>query len=485
MRFIENGPNLPVEILQAQEDGELVFFCGAGISMRAGLPSFRELVEKLYTALGTTRSTEEEREWVARNYDRVLNHLERRFPVGRLRSETDAILATPPNPDLATHAALIELAKDRSGVARLVTTNFDKLFQEVDPSLPTTWAPLLPVPKPHKWNALVHLHGCLSNAGRNGQHLVLTSADFGTAYLVERWASRFVSELFNHFHVLFVGYGVDDPVMRYLVDSLAAERAADARIRKAYALVGCSPGNEDTERQKWLAKGITPIIYDSQGRHRLLHESLETWSEVWRRGLTSKRNLVLTLGPQHPEGIPDEDISQLCWAVAHRSGSIARVFASLGTSAPLGWLRVFQDRHLLNRPSEPEGGVRVPLVDDGTNTHRPPDLDPVTHELGVWLTSHLASREFLDWSIQAGGRFHPAIAQRIALALSSDHGTRSGVSWPTRHGRIYVPLTVFDGVVARSAKCNVWVGNANSMPSSAKRLYNARLMLCWVSAYTA
>ena len=59
---------------------------------------------------------------------------------------------------------------------------------------------------------------------------MFTSADFGVAYLVERWAARFVSELFQQFDVAFVGYGVNDPVMRYLVDAVC-----DCTVTVAFA----------------------------------------------------------------------------------------------------------------------------------------------------------------------------------------------------------------------------------------------------------
>jgi hypothetical protein len=64
----------------------------------------------------------------------------------------------------------------------------------------------------------------------DGRKLVFTSADFGVAYLVERWAARFVSELFQQFDVAFVGYGVNDPVMRYLVDAVC-----DCTVTVAFA----------------------------------------------------------------------------------------------------------------------------------------------------------------------------------------------------------------------------------------------------------
>jgi NAD-dependent SIR2 family protein deacetylase len=54
MQLIQNGPDIPDRLLQAHEEGRVVFFCGAGISFPAGLPSFRGLVEKIYAGLGTS-----------------------------------------------------------------------------------------------------------------------------------------------------------------------------------------------------------------------------------------------------------------------------------------------------------------------------------------------------------------------------------------------------------------------------------------------
>ena len=56
MQFIKNGPDVPERLLQAHEDGKVVFFCGAGISYPAGLPGFKGLVEEIYCKLGRNLS---------------------------------------------------------------------------------------------------------------------------------------------------------------------------------------------------------------------------------------------------------------------------------------------------------------------------------------------------------------------------------------------------------------------------------------------
>ncbi len=54
MQFIKNGPDIPERLLQAHEDGRVVFFCGAGISYPARLPRFPDLVKKIFNVLGET-----------------------------------------------------------------------------------------------------------------------------------------------------------------------------------------------------------------------------------------------------------------------------------------------------------------------------------------------------------------------------------------------------------------------------------------------
>ncbi len=56
MQLIEKGPDIPERLLQAHEEGRVVFFCGAGISYPAGLPGFGSLVTRARDDLGLTFS---------------------------------------------------------------------------------------------------------------------------------------------------------------------------------------------------------------------------------------------------------------------------------------------------------------------------------------------------------------------------------------------------------------------------------------------
>ncbi|WP_419585625.1 hypothetical protein [Thiolapillus sp.] len=84
MQFIANGPEIPNALLQAHEEGRVVFFCGAGISYPADLPGFKELVEQIYDLTGTVLTESERYAFDSGQYDATLDLLERRLPGQRL-----------------------------------------------------------------------------------------------------------------------------------------------------------------------------------------------------------------------------------------------------------------------------------------------------------------------------------------------------------------------------------------------------------------
>jgi len=101
---------LPPELLQALEDGQLVLFCGAGISYPAGLPTFRGLVERVYERLAETMQGLERVEFENKNYDRVFGLLERRIGASFVRRAAIAALHLDAGAELPTHKALLKLA---------------------------------------------------------------------------------------------------------------------------------------------------------------------------------------------------------------------------------------------------------------------------------------------------------------------------------------------------------------------------------------
>ena len=58
MRFLANGPAIPDDLLIARDAGDVIFFCGAGVSRhRAGLPDFIKLGGDVIDLLGASEKS--------------------------------------------------------------------------------------------------------------------------------------------------------------------------------------------------------------------------------------------------------------------------------------------------------------------------------------------------------------------------------------------------------------------------------------------
>jgi hypothetical protein len=290
LQLVANGPVIPDDVLQALEEDRLVFFCGAGISVYTGLPDFRRLTRDVFQACRVPLANSKKRSrepwdyaYHAKQYDKALDLLERKALPGVMREKAIERLTQPPRPKLKrgafVHKALLDLARCQHGY-RLVTTNFDDRFRLADPKLRSDDAPRLAPPRRDRWRQLTFLHGRIDRSrDPGGETLVLTSADFGNAYLRDAWAARFVIELFREFSVVFVGYSLNDPALSYLVDALAADRGE--QFNQAFAFDGYDGSEQDRERksQAWQAKNVELIpVLAANADFRLLNETLVEWS---------------------------------------------------------------------------------------------------------------------------------------------------------------------------------------------------------------
>ncbi len=442
MQFVAKGPDIPDALLQAHEEGRVVFFCGAGISYPAGLPGFKGLVDEIYRLVGTTSTVIEKDAYDRNQFDAMLDLLERRIPGQRIAVRTAVAKALKPNLRIKgatdTHTALLQLARNREGVLRMVTTNFDRIFEHVakrtKQELSTFSAPMLPIPKNSRWNGLVYLHGLLpKKADDTALHrLVFTSGDFGLAYLTERWAARFVSELFRNYVVCFVGYSINDPVLRYMMDALAADRMLGEATPQAFAFGDYGLGQAHSKTIEWEAKGVTPILYEVPSGthdHSALHNTLKVWAETYRDGILGKERIVVSHALAHPSASTQQDdfVGRMLWALSHESGVPARRFADFNPVPPLAWLDVFlEDRYqqgdltrfgvppptkvdeklrfsLLRRPTSYTHAPRMCLVSGGATNSQ---WDDVMFNLAHWLVRHLNDPSLIIWLAQYGGQLH-------------------------------------------------------------------------------
>ncbi|MFA0108242.1 SIR2 family protein, partial [Vibrio splendidus] len=109
------------------------------------------------------------------------------------------------------------------GIVRLVTTNFDRLFDLCKPDIHTFIPPRLPeLNHSVEFNGTVYLHGKVNEDGTGAASngFVLSSSEFGDAYLANGWATSFVKGILEKYVVVFVGYSADDPPIQYLLEAL-------------------------------------------------------------------------------------------------------------------------------------------------------------------------------------------------------------------------------------------------------------------------
>lgn len=438
MQFITNGPDIPERLLQAHEDGRVVFFCGAGISYPARLPGFAGLMEKVYNTLAPVPNAVQQTAIKTEQFDTAIGLLEAEIVGGR--KTVRRALAEILTPDLnapnatATHKALLTLGKCRNGNIRLITTNFDRLFEEViaeeSLSIKRFEAPLLPVPK-SRWDGLVYLHGLLGTAPTASEldRLVVSSGDFGLAYLTERWAARFISELFRNYTLCFVGYSINDPVLHYMMDALAADRLLGESPPEMFAFGSYSKGKEDERANEWRAKNVTPILYREHNRHAYLHKTLRAWADTYRDGALGKEAIIVKHALTRPQESTQQDdfVGRMLWALSDKSGLPAKRFADFNPVPSLDWLEAFtyerfghgdltrfgvpphdeintkQCFSLIQRPAPYDRAAPMLLASGGIAGSQ---WDNVMFHLARWLTRHLNDPRLVIWIAERGGQLH-------------------------------------------------------------------------------
>ena len=372
MRFLADGPNIPDELLEARDRGEVVFLCGAGVSYPAGMPNFLGLAQHVIHELGTplgAPSREMLSIWnngeipvAARpSLDQIFNLLQLEYDVSEIEYLIAKRLRTRPRTNVSTHRTILRLSRSADGKPQIVTTNFDLLFQYADNKLAHYVPPNLPnLAYGQGLNGLVYLHGRINgrmSMGEALQGLVVSSSDFGQAYLAEGWATRFVLDLLDRYIVVLLGYSASDPPVRYLLQGLHK-----ASSRKAANIYAFDRGAEEKVRGRWRDSEVRVLAYpETDDTHSALWNTLEAWAEraddppAWRQRVVE----LARRGPRHLEGHERGQVASLV-----RTFDGAKFFADADPPPPGEWLCVF------------DSTVRYGPV-DRDSLKRWPDFDPL------------------------------------------------------------------------------------------------------------
>ncbi len=356
MRFIEAGPDIPDDLLTARDEGNVLFFCGAGVSLAyAGLADFLKLAGDVIDELGSLTGSQSRRLHAAAStklpsgeksfvpVDRMFTSLDLEFDPKDVRDTVARALAPREHVDLVAHKVLLDLSRASDGRPRLVTTNFDLLFEACDPQMKSWGPPNLPVPeRPADFEGIIHLHGRVDDgyASMSGG-VVLSSGEFGRAYLSDGWATHYIRRLMNRYTIVFVGYSADDPPVQYLLEALREE---ESPVTNIYAF---QYGEKSDAQEQWLQKGVVPIAFGDN--YSNLWDTLKAWADR-ARDLDSWHRETLSAASDGPSGVSPVFRGRIAHLASTAVGMTTLCYGN--PPLPASWLYTFdpQVRYLKPLP---------------------------------------------------------------------------------------------------------------------------------------
>ena len=351
MRFLANGPKIPDDLLEARDRGEVVFLCGAGVSIPAGMPTFLGLANSVVDRLGASPDStlrqllsfwdrKEIPDAARPPLDQIFNLLQQEYDGSEVDYYIAQQLKADPGAYVSQHQTILRLSTGVDGNRQVVTTNFDHLFELAVSNLRTYAPSALPnLSSDERLDGLVYLHGRIdlsSNPGEARQDLIVSSSDFGRAYLAEGWATRFVRDLLDQYIVVLLGYRADDPPMRYLLQGLHS--MGHGSQEKIYAFAS---GSEAEVQATWRDRGVEAIAYPTwAGDHASLWDTLEAWAQRADDPLAWQQRVV-ELAQKGPRKVEKHERGQVTSLVRTIDG--AKLFAEADPPPPGEWLCVFDN----------------------------------------------------------------------------------------------------------------------------------------------
>lgn len=382
MRFFSDGPSIPDLLLERCDAGRVVFLCGAGVSFNSGMPTFLGLTEHVIDFFDPPEGSEIMKAFApwradptAANVplDQIFNLLHQEYGRDEVNALVTERLLIPST--AATigheHSLVKRISSNQNGVPQIVTTNFDHLFELGDDagSIPAHIPPAFPdLTYGSPIYGITYLHGRLVAPDTTQHPYVLSSADFGRAYLSEAWATKFISGLLERYTVVLVGYQAEDPPVKYLLQGLNHDGQFD-RTR----LYAFDRGEPEEIEAKWRDRGVTAIAYQDHGH---LWQTMEAWADraddprAWR-------SRVVASAERDPKEISPHERGQ----VAHvlRSVPGAKAFADAEPSPHPEWVCVL-DAFVRNAKKSSGYGEDAEEFDPVQAYGLDDDLGPISDE---------------------------------------------------------------------------------------------------------
>ena len=435
IRFSEAGPEFPEQLVDALLAGEVVFLCGAGISAPQ-LPGFASLAARCFAKLNVDMSASEQSSFQEGRFEEVLGSLSRRIvsPADMTRAVVGE-LQIPPEADLSHHRTILRLSRDLENRPAIVTTNFDTLIERaLVESEPVAYVRSfsfagqdLPPPGSAGFGGVIHIHGRLADEdlGLDDTPLIVTSADYGDAYMRSGWASRFLFDLCRCRTIVLVGYSAGDAPVRYFLNVLEADRQRFPDLRPVYAIDAVV--SRDQAEVRWAALAVEPIAYeylpDTKGEpksHEALWPDLSRLADLVERPRAVRRGWAQEVLVKPVADVSAAELDHVAWLFEGRRDLWS---VAITTIADVGWFTFFADRRLWTQAD-------------------------AAWILAAWFVRDLQSasrfREATDWLEKLGKPFADELAHRLMQTrdvpdawirfwrLLTTSGPERGLQWEDR-----------------------------------------------------
>jgi len=188
--------------------GKAVLFVGAGLSVGAGLPSWKDLSCELATEIGcsTTLSPLD----IAQYYE---NEKGRHALYAKLRGKLKEVTVSYRE----NHRKLVSL-----GLKAIITTNYDRLLEEALQANGYHFHPIINDADASYWDEekevqVLKLHGDIENA----DSIVLTRMDYSLFFRTHPVITRRLRAILLDRPLIFVGYNLEDPDFNFVFSEIS------------------------------------------------------------------------------------------------------------------------------------------------------------------------------------------------------------------------------------------------------------------------
>ena len=340
MRFKADGPAIPDILLEERDAGNVVFLCGAGVSIPAGLPGFVDLTRHVIDEVDPPQDSEIRRAfgpWIDKDstvlggvrpgLDHLFQLMNREYGRERVARIVWERLAKVDSTRTREHDIVARISANAEGHPQVVTTNFDRLFESAlaERATPIHKPPMYPdlrhgVPA----TGITYLHGRLADTESDPHDYILSQRRSRTRVPRAR-----------------MGHGVHPtapPTPHGRTPRLSGGGSTGTVLvpgprqcigrQTAKRLFAFDEGTRGEVEARWSDRGIEAIPYGDN--HETLWETLDAWADR-ADNPTAWRSAVAELSAKGPRELAPHERGMVAHLVRTSIG--ANQFAERKTRA--------------------------------------------------------------------------------------------------------------------------------------------------------